>query len=312
MREVKVGNDLSATSTAEIIQKRLGGSQETIPAIGLGTWQLRGNEAESALRAGISAGARFVDTAEIYGTEELVGRAIRPLINHGERVFVATKIWPTHFRYDDVLKACDRSLSKLGVRTIDLYQLHWPNPALPISNTMKAMKRLVDEGKVRYIGVSNFSVKQLEEARSYLDKYDVVSDQVEYSPFNREADIDLLHHLEKEHITLIAYSPLGHGKLFRGFGSLVQDLAEIGKKYDKTPAQVLLNWLISNPQIVAIPKASSVRHAVEDAQAGSFMLSQEDLTKISSMLSDFGREKSMSRKFLRSALSIYVRLASYL
>jgi len=311
LREVKAGNDLSAGSS-EVIQKRLGRSGETIPAIGLGTWQLRGNEAESALRAGISAGAKFIDTAEIYGTEELVGRAIRPLINNGEKVFVATKVWPTHFRYDDVLKACDRSLSKLGVRTIDLYQLHWPNPALPISNTMKAMERLVDEGKVRYIGVSNFSVKQLDEARSCLSKYDVVSDQVEYSPFNREADIELLHYLEKEDITLIAYSPLGHGKLFKRFGSLMQDVAEIGKKYDKTPAQVLLNWLISSPQVIAIPKASSVRHAVEDAGAGSFVLGQDDLTKISSILSNFGREKNMSRKLLRSALSIYVRFASYL
>lgn len=169
--------------------KELGGSGEKIPAIGIGTWKMGvDRKAEvAALGAGIAAGSRFVDTAEIYGTEHIVAEALRGKSG----VFVATKVWPNHLHYDDVIKACDRSLAQLGVKSIDLYQIHWPNYKVPIEETMAAMEKLVDDGKIRHIGVSNFSAKEMQEARAAMKRYDIVSNQVEFSILVRDAEKSL-------------------------------------------------------------------------------------------------------------------------
>ena len=144
--------------------KYLGNTKEKIPEVGIGTWKLGVNPEKeiNALRAGIDAGMRFIDTAEMYGTEWVVARAIK----NEEEVFLATKVSPSHFSYNDVIKACDRSLKSLGARQIGLYQLHWPNHSVPIRETMRAMEALVDAGKIRHIGVSNFTVKEFQEAQA--------------------------------------------------------------------------------------------------------------------------------------------------
>ena len=141
--------------------KPLGNTDETIAEIGLGTASYSGGD--GPLRKGISLGATHVDTAEIYGTEEAVGHAIGDLRN---QVFLTTKVSPDHFRYDDVIEAAEGSLRRLGTDRIDLYLLHWPSPDIPIGETMSAMDRLVADGKVRYVGVSNFSVAQLKRRRA--------------------------------------------------------------------------------------------------------------------------------------------------
>ncbi len=262
-----------------MIEKELGRTGEKIPAIGLGTWALYGERGEEALIAGVKAGAYLIDTAEAYGTEPLVGRALSKLKAEGVKVFLATKVSPEHFHHDDVIKSCEGSLKRLGLSTIDLYQLHWPNPSVPISETVKAMEELVDQGKIRYIGVSNFSVKQLEEARASMKKYDLVSDQVEYSPFNREAEKELMPYCEKEKITIIAYSPLGHGQLFKDSELRIM-LEKIGNAHGKSWVQAALAWLVSKPQVVAIPKASTPEHAVEDAGAGDLVLTPEEVSAL--------------------------------
>lgn len=263
--------------------KILGKTKEKIPAIGMGTWKLPNtSESMKALRIGMKAGIKFIDTAEIYGTEETVGEAIR-----NEEVFLATKVSPQHFRYNDVIKACDNSLKRLGVKTIDLYQLHWPNPLVPISDTMKAMEELVKQGKIRYIGVSNFPVKKTIAAQEAMKKNEIVSNQVEYSPFVRDIENDILPFCQKEKITVIAYSPFNRGHLFERNPEIKKVLEKIGIKYGKTVAQVTLNWLVSKDSVVAIPKAADGNHVRENAAAADFNLKKEDIEIINNATSGF-------------------------
>jgi diketogulonate reductase-like aldo/keto reductase len=256
--------------------KTLGGTKEKISAVGLGSWKL-GAEGEkkaiAALRAGFDAGIDFVDTAEMYGTEPLVGRAIR-----GRKgIFVASKVLPSHLRYDDVIRACDASLGRLGVRTIDLYQVHWPNRKIPIRETMRAMEKLVRDGKIRYIGVSNFSAEEVTEAREALKANDLVSDQVEYSLMVREVERELLGYCSRRGLTVVAYSPLAHGAIYDArHADLLRLLSEVGKAYGKTPTQVAMNWLVRQRGVVAIPKASTPEHARELAGSAGWRLSARD------------------------------------
>jgi diketogulonate reductase-like aldo/keto reductase len=271
----------------KIEYKELGKTGEKIPALGLGTWGIGGfsypdysNDelAIEIIRFAVEVGMNFIDTAEMYGaghSEELVGEAIKGI---REKVFIATKVLPTNFRYEDVIKACERSLRRLKTSYIDLYQLHWPNPSIPIKETMRAMEKLVNEGKIRYIGISNFSVEETIEAMNALSKYEIVSNQVEYSLLVRDIEKDLLEFCRKNRITVIAYSPLARGELLKG--KYYEFLSKIGKKYNKTAAQVALNWLIIKENVVAIPKAFSKAKIVENMGAYGWKLSDEDLKTI--------------------------------
>ncbi len=261
----------------------MGRTNEKVPVIGMGTWKLglSRTPAESAaqvgsLKRGLELGMTLVDTAEAYGdgkAEELVGDAIRD--NRGA-AFVATKVSPGNLHREDVLTACHRSLERLGLKQIDLYQVHWPNPRIPIKETMSAMEKLVQEGKVRHIGVSNFSVDQTREAQGALARNELVSNQVEYSLAERSVERDLLPFCERERITVIAYSPLGRGHLPQ---SLVP--RTILDRYRLAPAQVALNWVTFRENVVAIPKSARKEHTEENAASVSVRLSLEDYQLIS-------------------------------
>lgn len=264
-------------------QIKLGRTGEKIPVIGMGTWKL-GVDVEKeveALRQGFKEGMNFVDTAEMYHTEDIVKKSLA-----GQKdIFVATKISPDHFRHDEVIKACNASLKALGVKTIDLYQLHWPNPRVPIKETMRAMEELVEQGKIRYIGVSNFSVEETGEAQEALKQNKIVSNQVEYSILVRGVEDGLAGYCKKEGITIIAYSPLARGLLYNKKNAKLLELLEsIGEKYGRTATQVALNWLISKGGVTAIPKASSREHVIENAGSSSFRLSKEDLSTLNHFL----------------------------
>lgn len=260
----------------------LGRTGEAIPALGIGTWKY-GVDADrevGALKEAFRLGVRFVDTAEMYHTEDIVGRALKG----EEGVFVATKVSPDHFHHDDVIRACNQSLKNLGLERIDLYQLHWPNQRVPIAETMNAMEELVEQGKIRHIGVSNFSVRETEEARAALKSNEIVSNQVEYSVTVRDVENGLLDYCKKNGITVIAYSPFGSGRLFAGRNSkLAAMLGEVGRKYSKSAAQVALAWLISKGNVAPIPKASSKEHIAEIA-GSAFKLENEDLDRINRFL----------------------------
>ena len=290
--------------------KFLGKTREKLSEIGIGTWQLGPNREQNieSIHIALDNGVNFIDTAEIYGTEDTVGEVIKGRKN----LFIATKVWATHFRYDDVIKACSNSLKRLGLKQIDLYQLHWPNPSIDIKETMSAMEKLVSENKIRYIGVSNFSKKQLIDAQNAMSKYEIVSNQVKYNVLDRDPEKDLSDYLRKEKMTLIAYSPLAHGDaLKRKYSWLLDELGKIGKRYGKTPAQVMLNWLIMKKGVIPIPKASSPRHMLEDIESADFKLSSPEIKYIDNLTSVSGNKYKSSAAF-RKVVDVYLLLDSKL
>lgn len=231
-------------------------------------------------------GAVFVDTAEVYGTEEVVGEAVR---DRRECVVLATKVAGEHLGYDDVLRAAQQSLKRLGIECIDLYQVHWPSARIPIKETMRAMETLVDEGKVRHIGVSNFSTRELEEAQGALSKYPLVSNQVLYNLCRRDIEQELLPYCEQYQMTVIAYTPLADGRL-AGAAETDQDpslrqLAQIARELHKSPGQVALNWLTAHPAVVAIPKSNSGTRVVENCQASGWRLPPDTVQQLSQAFS---------------------------
>ena len=252
-------------------QKELGRTGVLLPEIGLGTWQYHGGV--EPIRKAISLGSSLVDTAESYYTEEIIGEAVKQLRNH---VFIATKVSPRHFRRSDLLTAVDKSLERLRTDYIDLYQLHCANYAVPIGETMVAMEELVDRGKIRFIGVSNFSVSELRKAQAALSKYRVVSNQVCYSLVNRSVEVDLLRYCGEHRITVIAYSPLAHGIDHIKEKDPSAILSKVAAVTGKTEAQVALNWCISRENVIAIPKASSVEHVVQNCDASGWRLSSQE------------------------------------
>jgi diketogulonate reductase-like aldo/keto reductase len=259
-----------------------------VPEIGLGTWKYRGGV--EPLRCGIELGAFLIDTAEMYRTEDQVGEAVR---GRRDRVFIATKVLGSHLRRDQLLRAAENSLRLLNVDCIDLYQIHWPNSSVPIKETMGAMESLVDSGQVRYIGVSNFSVRELEEARSAMSKYPIVSNQVLYNLRQRSIEPDLIPYCQQHDITVIAYTPLADGSLTRSSGHPggirraagrvlgreggTEALQEVADAVGRTPAQVALNWCIAKPNVIAIPKSNSVERTRENCAASGWRLSAEQL-----------------------------------
>lgn len=267
--------------------KELGGTGVKVPAIGMGTWGIGGyssrdtiadNEAVRALRRGIELGMYLIDTAEGYGAghaEELVGEAIKPFSR--EQVFVVSKVSSANLHHADVIKAAERSLKRLQTDWIDLYLIHAPNPRIPLAETIAAMEELVERNVVRFIGVSNFDVSQMEEARSYLCNNHIVANQVGYSLLDRSVERDVLAYCTRQQMTLMAYTPLANGRL-----SESEFLREIGKRYEKTAAQVALNWLIAKEKVIGIPKAVNIDHLEKNAGAMGWRLSQDDIEHISS------------------------------
>ncbi|MGP6219891.1 aldo/keto reductase [Caldiplasma sukawensis] len=270
----------------------LGKTGIKISKIGIGTWQMdKSEKSVQAIKEGIKAGANFVDTAEFYYNEEMVGKAIS-----GEDIVIATKVFTTHFRYDSVIKACNRSLEKLGVKTIDLYQLHFPTSFVKIEETMKAMEKLVDDGKIRYIGVSNFNVNQLKKAQSAMKKYEIVSNQVEYSPMVRYVEDELLDYCIKNNITIIAYSPLVHGDMKKIVSLPENPVEKLGKKYSSTPYQIALSWLTSrNNNVVAIPKSSNPERVRENVKSMDINLTEEEINEISAYFSKFKKTPTVKK-----------------
>jgi diketogulonate reductase-like aldo/keto reductase len=247
------------------------------------------------LRRGIELGAFLIDTAEMYRTEDAVGRAVKGI---RDKVFIATKVLGGHLRYDQVMRAAEQSLRLLDTDYIDLYQIHWPNSSVPIRETMRAMEELVDSGAVKYIGVSNFSVREMEEARSSMSRYPIVSNQVHYSLKRRGIERDVLPYCQQNQITVIAYTPLANGSLAfapqyplgagrRGILGAADRLLRrerergalqaVAAEVRKTPAQAALNWCISHPNVIAIPKSNSVARTEENCGASGWRLSEEQL-----------------------------------
>jgi diketogulonate reductase-like aldo/keto reductase len=255
--------------------KELGRTGVLIPEIGVGTWKYAGGAA--TLRAVLERGATFIDTAEIYGTESVVGEAIAGI---RDRVFVATKVSAEHFGHAQLLEAADRSLRQLKTERIDLYQLHWPSHTVPIGETIAAMEELVDAGKVRFIGVSNFSRRLLERAQAAVRKHRIVSNQVRYNLIDRHVETELLPHCRSTGVTLIAYSPLAEGLRHIAAKDPEAVLAAVARLAGRTEAQVALNWCASKPGVVALCKANSAARLREDLLASGWRLTEQQLAML--------------------------------
>lgn len=272
-----------------MIYKKLGHTQVEIPAIGQGTTGSgsylnfnpeRVKRRMEVLRYGIDLGMTYLDTAELYGgglAEEIVGKVIKGRRNE---VFVASKFNPQKDVFKSVVHSVEGSLKRLRTDYVDLYQIHWPNPFIPISETMEALLILVDQGKIRYVGVSNFSLEEFEEAQSSSTRETIVSNQVEYNLLDRSAENDFLPFCKKTGVSLIAYSSLNQGKFLLGEKQR-EILNNLSVKYNKTIPQIVLRWIISHKPIIAISQSKSMSHTKENALSTDFDLEEEDIHKIS-------------------------------
>ncbi len=260
--------------------ERLGSSDLMVPKIGLGTWRYTGGP--EPLRRGVELGANLIDTAEMYRTEAAVGEAIAGI---RDQVIVATKVLGSHLRYDEVLKAAEQSLRLLAVDRIDLYQIHWPNPRVPIVETMRAMDRLVSDGVVTHVGVSNFSVGEMREAQAAMPNVPIVSNQILYNLRRRSAERDVIPYCRRNNMTVIAYSPLHEGALAGNRGGRLRRalgrnrdsdvLEQIAGEVGKTAAQVALNWVADQEGIIAIPKSNSVERTEANCAASGWSLTTD-------------------------------------
>lgn len=239
-----------------------------------------------AIRAGVEAGVNLIDTAELYESENLVQEAVSDIPR--EDLFIASKVWPSHFSYDKVIRSCDRSLKKLGMDYIDLYQLHFPSKTKDIGETMRAMEYLVDQGKIRHIGISNFSLEQTKAAVNALRKHEISSTQMNFNISHRNIEADILPYCRENGIAILAYYPLGHGKLVSPNSSARAVVEEIGRNHGgKTPPQIALNWFYSKFNFVfPIPRASNADHVSENAGSMGWKMTSEEISKLESALSN--------------------------
>lgn len=256
--------------------KKLGNTGVEVPEIGIGAWRYRGGV--EPLRLAIELGASLIDTAEEYGTEDVVGRAVMGI---RDRVLIATKVSGANLRCDDVCRAAEASLRRLNVTYIDLYQIHHPNPSIPIQETMRAMEALVDRGLVRFIGVSNFSTSDLRAAMAVMRKYPIVSNQVLYNLNRREIESKLMPYCLTNQVTIIAQSPLDDGRLAMRQHSRssrkMQALQTVAAEVQKNLAQVALNWCTSRANVIAIPKSNDAGRLAENCQASGWRLSSAQI-----------------------------------
>lgn len=244
----------------------------SIPALGLGTWPLSGERARSAVRSALALGYRHVDTAAMYGNEAEVGAAVAASGVDRDEVFLVTKVPGPDLDRQGVRRTVSASLRALDTH-IDLLLAHWPNPEVPVGETLEAMREFQEGGAVRHLGVSNFGVDLLDEAREHAE---IVTNQVPLNPFRR--DDELLAYAEREGVAVTAYSPLGKGRVSRD-----PTLGAIAEARGCTPAQVALRWLLDQPRVVAIPKAADPAHQRENLAALDVELADEDRARIGAL-----------------------------
>jgi 2,5-diketo-D-gluconate reductase B len=251
-----------------------------IPSVGLGTWELRGRTCARLVEQALKLGYRHIDTAQIYENEREVGEGIRASGVRRDEVFVTTKVWTTHFAPHDLERSTKDSLAKLRLTEVDLLLLHWPNPQVPLAETLGGLARVKTLGLARHIGVSNFTVALLDQAVAACAE-PLVCDQVEYHPYLDQTKV--LEACARHGMALVAYSPIAKGRI-KGD----QTLARIGADHGKTTAQVCLRWLVQQ-NVAAIPRTSRIERLSENIDIFDFALSDEEMQQIFAMGSAKGR-----------------------
>jgi diketogulonate reductase-like aldo/keto reductase len=251
-----------------------------IPAIGLGTWELRGRTCARLVEQALKLGYRHIDTAQVYENEREVGEGLRASRVKRDDVFVTTKVWTNHFAPHDLERSTKESLTKLRLTEVDLLLLHWPNPHVPLAETLGALANARKHGLCRHIGVSNFTVGLLDEAVAACPE-PLVCDQVEYHPYLDQTKVR--EACARHGMALVAYSPVAKGRI-KGDATL----ARIGRVHGKTAAQVCLRWLVQQ-NVSAIPRTSRIERLSENIDIFDFALAEEEMTEIFRMASPKGR-----------------------
>ncbi|GMV33523.1 MAG: aldo/keto reductase [Chloroflexi bacterium] len=259
----------------------------TLPKIGYGAWRIGGNSSPdrsldekslSALRSALEVGYTHFDTAEMYAdgrSEELIGRAIREFGAKREDVFITSKVTPNHLQYDDVLKSCENSLRRLQMDYLDLYLVHWPHGGSKYDETFKALNKLVRDGKVKHLGVSNFNLKLLKLAQS-LSETPIVTNQVPFSLADRSyVKNGVLEYCQQNDILFTAYSPVDEGNLRES-----ATLEKIAKAHRATLFQIALAWIVSHPRVIAIPMSFDPVHIKENFDAAEIELDAEEIKQL--------------------------------
>ncbi len=245
----------------------------TVPALGLGTSGMTGDECRRAVLEALDLGYRHLDTAQMYDNEDAVGEAVGASDCDREDVFLTTKILPENLAYDDLLDSFADSLDRLDTGYVDLLLVHAPSDDVPLERSLRAMNELQDDGEVRHVGVSNFDVAETEAAIE-ASETPVVTNQVKYHPYYPQAE--LLEFCREADVLLTAYTPLAKGRVFED-----ERLAEVGARHGKTPAQVALRWLVQQDGVVTIPKSSNSAHLAENLDVFDFELTGVEMAEIS-------------------------------
>ena len=254
-----------------------------LPKLGFGTWTIGGQghddeRSRLALRSALELGYTHFDTAEAYAAghaEELLGQAIRDMNAPRHSLFITSKVSPEHLHYEDVLRCCEASLRRLGMDYLDLYLIHWPGVGIKLEETFRALNRLVQDGKVRWLGVSNFNLKLLQKSAA-LCETPLLTDQVSYSvPDRKYVHNGVLEYCQQHDILLTAYTPLKHRMT-----GVNPTLKAIAAAHGATPFMVALAWLTTQPRVITIPMSSNPQHQADNLRAADMLLSEAEMEQL--------------------------------
>lgn len=259
----------------------------TLPKIGFGTWKIGGGSnadpktdsvSLAALHSALETGYIHFDTAEMYANghaEELLGQAVRESQIKREALFITSKVMPAHLQYEQVVNSCENSLRRLQMEYLDLYLIHWPQAGMKLEDTFRALNKMVRDGKVKHLGVSNFNVKLLKQAQE-LSETSIANNQVPYSLSDRSyVKNGVLEYCQKNNILFTAYSPIEEGRLRSN-----KALETIARNHNATTYQIALAWVISQPRIITIPMSANPRHIQENFEAADIELTQNEIDQL--------------------------------
>ena len=262
---------------AEQLSERLAvqAAGAVIPKIGLGTWELRGEPCSEIVSAALRKGYVHIDTAQGYANEEFVGAGLKASGVPRERVFITTKVRPDRLADGDLQRSVDESLSKLDVAAIDLLLIHWPNSAISLEGTIRALNAVKRDGRTRHIGLSNFTSRLLDEAWR-LTEEPFAAEQIEYHPYLDQTK--MLAALRRHGMAVIAYCPIALGKVVGD-----PSIEAIAGAHGRTAAQAALRWLVQQPDVAAIPKTGNIGRLSENLDVFDFALSDAEMARMSAL-----------------------------
>lgn len=241
-------------------------SGDKMPLLGIGTWQLTGDDCVNGVETAINLGYKHIDTAKAYGNHRQVAKGIKNSDVDRDELFITTKIWNEGHKYDDVITSGKEFLQELGIDYIDLLLIHWPVEEVPVEETLEAMQELKEDGIVKNIGVSNFMIDHLQEAFE-KSSVEITNNQVKINPYSYPGD--LINFCQEKDISVTAYSPLARGKIFND-----EDIQDLSNKYDRSPSQLVLKWMMDK-EIIVIPKATSKDHIKDNMELFDWELPDE-------------------------------------